>query len=158
MTIYSHYTTNPPPVELALNLNIILDITKLNLQDYNYIYNQLDHFIVDFEKVDGFLNKHINLKKKNKAKVCNCGSILKDNINKLYNSKCSQCAIMISQWYCAGLNMFLSNKCKNTLCCYCYSMYNKKNNSNISLDNTISLNNKFGINKNNKKFIPKKLL
>ena len=60
MEIYPYYT---PPLELALELNIILDVDTLDLSDYSYIYGQLNHIILDFEIVNGFLERFKYLKK-----------------------------------------------------------------------------------------------
>ena len=49
------YNPIKPNIKFALNLNIILDVTKLNEKDIDYIYTHLYHMIDDFEKVYGFL-------------------------------------------------------------------------------------------------------
>jgi len=58
------YTPIKPIPELALNLNIILDVSKLNVNDIDYIYTHLYHMIKDFENVYGFLLVHDKLNRK----------------------------------------------------------------------------------------------
>ena len=57
------YYTYKPPLKLALDLNILLDVDTLNFSDYSYIYGQLNHIILDFEEVNGFLERFNHLKK-----------------------------------------------------------------------------------------------
>jgi len=99
------YYTYEPPLELALDLNIILDIDTLDFSDYSYIYGQLNHIILDFEEVTGFLERFKYLKK---IKIDRNISQSYDDILESYNI-------------------------------------------------TTSLNNKFSIKKNIRKFIPRKL-
>ena len=62
MDIYPYYT---PPVKLALDLNIILEVDTLDFSDYSYIYGQLNHIILDFEEVTGFVERFNYLRKIN---------------------------------------------------------------------------------------------
>jgi len=59
------YNPIEPIPELALNLNIILDVTKLNVRDIDFIYSNLcNSLIKDFENVYGFLLAHDKLNRK----------------------------------------------------------------------------------------------
>ena len=154
------YYTYKPPLKLALDLNIILDVDTLNFSDYSYIYGQLNHIILDFEEVNGFVERFNHLKKKNNTKMCICGSILIDHIKPIEYLKCRSCTSLIPRWYCSK-----TIKCKYALCNNCYN--HRKINRNISqsyddildsYDKTTGLNNKFSIKKNIKKFIPRRLL
>ena len=154
------YYTYEPPLELALDLNIILDVDTLDFSDYSYIYGQLNHIILDFEEVNGFLKRFNYLKKKNDTKMCICGSILIDHIKPIDFLKCSSCASLIPRWYCSKVV-----KCMYVLCDKCYNRHRKNNNISQSYDDILdsydkptSLSNKFSIKKNIKKFIPRKLL
>ena len=155
MEIAPYYTYDPPLIKLALDLNIILDVDTLDFSDYSFIYGQLNHIILDFEEVNGFLKKFNYLKKKNNTKMCICGSILIDHLKPIEFLKCSCCASLIPRWYCSKVV-----KCMYVLCNNCYTMYDHcKNNSNVVILNPYDKdNNKFSIKKNIKKFIPRKLL
>ena len=157
---FAPYYTYKPPLKLALDLNIILDVDTLNFSDYSYIYGQLNHIILEFEEVDGFLERFKYLKKKNDTKMCICGSILIDHLKPIEFLKCSCCASLIPRWYCSKVV-----KCMYVLCDKCYNRRKIDRNISQSYDDilesyniTTSSNNKFSIKKNIKKFIPRKLL
>ena len=59
------YNPIVPIPKLALNLNIILDVSKLNIRDIDFIYTNLcNSLIKDFENVYGFLLVHDQLNRK----------------------------------------------------------------------------------------------
>ena len=53
--IYKFYIKSEPNPKLSLYLPKILNVYKLNLHDFEYIYNALYHIIDEFEEIPGFI-------------------------------------------------------------------------------------------------------